>query len=143
MRSAARVLHDESGEGLISGLILLAGVLLPLMFLIAVFGRLESARLAAEQTARDAVRSAVQAPTAAQADASARAAVARAKAGEPLSLALGGRFEPGEVMTARVSTKVPLGAIPLLGDIGTVTVRGSASAPVDRYRSILDESGEP
>ena len=44
--------RDESGEGLISGLILLAGVMLPLMFLIAIFGHLEVARLTAQQAAR-------------------------------------------------------------------------------------------
>lgn len=140
-----RWLRDESGEGLVSGLLLLAGVLLPLMFLVAVFGRLGSARLDAQQTARDAVRSAVLAPTPAAAEAAASAAVARAstQSGARLRLALDGRFEPGEVMTARVSTSVPVGSIPLIGDIGTVVVRGRASAPVDRYRSVLDEPSEP
>jgi len=145
MRRAVEGLRGEAGEGLISGLILLAGVLLPLMFLIAVFGRLETARLSAQQAARDAVRSAVQAPTPDQASASAQEAVARARASgrTRLSLALNGQFEPGEVMTARVSTSVALGAIPLLGNIGTVTVCGTASAPVDRYRSVLEAGGSP
>jgi hypothetical protein len=136
-----RQLRDETGEGLISGLLLLAGVLLPLMFLVAVFGRLGSARLDAQQTARDAVRSAVLAPTPRAAD----AAVARASAqsGARLRLALDGRFEPGEVMTAHVSTNVSVGSVPLIGDIGTVVVRGRASAPVDRYRSVLDEPDGP
>jgi Flp pilus assembly protein TadG len=137
-----RRLGDEAGEGLISGLLLLAGVLLPLMFLVAVFSRLGSARLDAQQAARDAVRSAVLAPTPRAADAAANAAVARASAPgrARLQLTLDGRFEPGEVMTARVSTSVSVGSIPLIGDIGTVVVRGRASAPVDRYRSVLDEA---
>ena len=140
----SRLRCDESGEGLISGLILLAGVMLPLMFLIAIFGHLEAARLAAQQAARDAVRSAVQAPTAAQARANARAAIGRAQGGQgggQLRLALDGDLQPGEVMTARVSTSVPVGAIPLIGTIGTVSVSGRASAPVDRYRSVLSGGG--
>jgi Flp pilus assembly protein TadG len=138
----SRLRRDESGEGLISGLILLAGVMLPLMFLIAIFGHLEASRLAAQQAARDAVRSAVQAPTPAQARTDAQAAVRRARGGQgggELRLALDGDLEPGEVMTARVSTSVAVGVIPLIGTIGTVTVSGRASAPVDRYRSVLED----
>jgi hypothetical protein len=140
----SRLRRDESGEGLISGLILLAGVLLPLMFLIAIFGRIEIARLAAQQAARDAVRSAVQAPTPAQARADAQAAVGRARegqGGDRLRLALDGELQPGEVMTARVSTSVAVGTIPLIGSVGTVSVSGRASAPVDRYRSVLEDGG--
>jgi Flp pilus assembly protein TadG len=140
----SRLRRDESGEGLISGLILLAGVMLPLMFLIAIFGRIETARLAAQQAARDAVRSAVQAPTPAQARADAQAAVGRARGGQggrQLRIALDGDLQPGDVMTARVSTNVAVGQIPLIGSIGTVTVNGRASAPVDRYRSILEDGG--
>jgi len=146
MKRPRHPLRDETGEGLISGLILLAGVMLPLMFLIAVFGRLETARLAAQQAARDAVRSAVQAPTPGQATASAQAAVDRARGaqgGARLRLALAGTFQPGDVMTADVTTRVPVGTIPLIGTIGTVTVSGRASAPVDRYRSILTAGGGP
>jgi hypothetical protein len=146
MKRPRHLLREESGEGLISGLILLAGVMLPLMFLIAVFGRLEIARLAAQQAARDAVRSAVEAPTAGQARSSAQAAVEHGsgtQAGGRLRLALAGTFEPGDVMTADVTTSVPVGTIPLIGTIGTVTVSGRASAPVDRYRSILAAGGGP
>jgi len=146
MKRPLHPVRDEAGEGLISGLILLAGVMLPLMFLIALFGRLETARLAAQQAARDAVRSAVQAPTPGQARSSAQAAVERAsgaQAGGRLRLALAGTFEPGNVMTADVTTSVPVGTIPLIGTIGTVTVSGRASAPVDRYRSILTTGGGP
>jgi hypothetical protein len=138
----SRLRRDESGEGLISGLILLAGVMLPLMFLIAIFGRLEGARLTVQQAARDAVRSAVQAPTPAQARVNAQAAIGRARGGQggrQLRLALDGDLQPGEVMTARVSTSVAVGTIPLIGSIGTVSVSSRASAPVDRYRSVLED----
>lgn len=146
MRRLVDQLHDESGEGLISGLILLAGVMLPLMFLIAVFGRLETARLAAQQAARDAVRSAVEAPTPVQARSDAQAAIQRARraqGGVSLRLALDGTFQPGEVMTAHVTTSAAVGAIPLIGSFATVTVSARASAPVDRYRSILTAGGGP
>lgn len=144
MKRLRSYLGDDSGEGLISGLILLAGVLIPMMFLVAIFGRLEAARLTTQQAARDAVRSAVQAPTPDQASARARDAVARARGGGMrLGLALDGRFEPGEVMTAHVSTSVALASIPLLGDIGEVSVHSTARAPVDRYRSVLTSEGGP
>ena len=56
MRHTLHKLRDESGEGLITGLIILAGILIPLMFIVPLFGRIETARLAVEQAARDGVR---------------------------------------------------------------------------------------
>jgi hypothetical protein len=123
----------------------LAGVLLPVMLLVVAFARIESARLAAQQTARDAVRAATQAPTAGQADAAAHAAAMRSNAHvrEPVRVALTGRFEPGQTLEARASARVALGSVPLLGDFGTITVRAKARAPVDRYRSLLPTAGAP
>lgn len=140
----ARV-NGESGQAAISGLLVLAGVLLPVMLLVVAFGRIESARLAAQQTARDAVRAATQAPTAGQADAAADAAATRsnAHAREPVRVVLTGRFAPGQTLEARASTRVALGSVPLLGDFGTITVRAKARAPVDRYRSLLPTAGTP
>ncbi len=136
----ARV-RGEEGQALISGLILLAGVLVPLMFLVPLFARVEQGRLAAEQAARDAVRSAVQAPSAPAAAAAAAAAVQRARAqtGEQLQLTLDGEYGRGSVLRAVVRADVDLARIPLFGAIGTVQVSGDAAAPVDRYRSLLDE----
>ena len=48
------------------------------------------------------------------------------------------RSRVGEVMSAHVTAKIPIGALPLLGHFGTITVHADASAPVDRYRSILE-----
>jgi hypothetical protein len=134
----ARV-RSESGQALISGLILLAGVLIPLMFLVPLFARLEQGRLAAEQAARDAVRAAVQSPSPGAAETAAEAAVARARTqtGQPLELTLEGDFARASVLRARVRTEVDLASIPLFGSIGTVEVSGDAAAPVDRYRSLL------
>ena len=59
-----RQLRREEGElGLVSALLLLAGVLLPIMFIVVGFARIENGRLAAAQAARDAIRAAVEAPT--------------------------------------------------------------------------------
>ena len=137
-RLLARV-RSESGQALISALILLAGVLIPLLFLVPLFARVEQGRLAAEQAARDAVRAAVQSPSSTAAEAAAERAVARARAqtGTPLELALEGEFARGSVLRARVRTEVDLANIPLFGAIGTVEVSGDAAAPVDRYRSLL------
>jgi hypothetical protein len=139
VRRLIRRLRAESGQALISGLLLLAGVLIPLLFLVPLFARVEQGRLAAEQAARDAVRAAVQSPSATAAGDAAEQAVARARAqtGVPLQLTLEGEFERGSVLRARVRSEVALASIPLFGAIGTVDVSGDAAAPVDRYRSLL------
>jgi hypothetical protein len=140
--SLRRRLRDERGQGLISALILLAGVLLPLLFLVPLFARLEQGRLAAEQAARDAVRAAVEAPNpnAAQTAADNALARARAQTGEPLRLELDGQFARGGVLTARVHTSVAFASLPVVGRFGTIELSGRASAPVDRYRSLLTGS---
>jgi hypothetical protein len=130
---------SESGEGLISGLILIAGVLLPVMFLVPLFARLEQARLVAEQTARDAVRVAVEAPDAATAQGDAVAAVARAQPNsyDRIQLTLDGAFARGSILRATTTVHVDLARVPFYGAIGTVSVHGQAAAPVDVYRSLL------
>jgi Flp pilus assembly protein TadG len=142
MRRLATRLRDDRGEAaIISGILLLAGVLIPLMFLVVLFGRIELAHVDAQQAARDAVRSAVAAPNPSAARSAAQSAFAREKvAGASLSLT--GTYARGEVMTAQVTTRVPIGSLPFLGHFGTIVVRGRASAPVDRYRSIL-QPGAP
>jgi hypothetical protein len=132
-------LRNERGQGLISALILLAGVLLPLLFLVPLFARLEQGRLASEQAARDAVRAAVEAPNPSAAQTAADNALARARAqtGEPLRLELEGQFARGGVLTARVRTSVAFASLPVVGRFGTIELSGRASAPVDRYRSLL------
>jgi type II secretory pathway component PulM len=135
-------LRNERGQALVSALILLAGVLLPLLFLVPLFARLEQGRLAAEQAARDAVRAAVEAPNADAARAAAADALARARTQthEPLRLELRGQFARGAVLTARVGTSVAFASLPFVGRFGTVELSGRASAPVDRYRSLLAAS---
>jgi len=135
-----RRLADERGEAApISLLVILATVILPLMFLVALGARIELAHVDAQQAARDAVRAAVEAPDAAAANADANAAFAREQAGTSTRMigSLTGTFAPGEVMNAQVTVAVPIGSLPFLGHIGTVVVHGQATAPVDRYRSFL------
>lgn len=146
IRASTRRLGGERGEAsIVSGLLLLAGVLVPLMFLIPLFARVELAQVDAQQAARDAVRSAVKAPNASAAHAAANTSLAREQAGDrtPLSLSLTGTYARGQTMTAQVTTSVPIGKLPLLGNFGTIAVRARASAPVDRYRSILEGGGAP
>lgn len=134
-------LSEQRGEAaILSGLLLLAGVLIPLMFLIPLFARIELAQVDAQQAARDAVRSAVQAPDGTAAHAAAHAALTREAAGSsaPLALSLNGAYTRGASMTASVTTSVPIGSLPLPGHFGTITIHAHASAPVDRYRSILE-----
>ena len=132
-------LRCQRGQGLVSALMLLAGVLLPLLFLVPLFARLEQARLTTEQTARDAVRAAALAPTADAAQAAAQAALARAQAETnlPLNLSLSGAFERGSALHAHAKANVALASLPLIGHFGTVTISGDATAPIDRYRSLI------
>jgi len=135
----ARSLRRENGQGIVSGLLLLAGVLLPLMFLVPLFGRLEQGKLAAAQAARDAVRAAVESPSSDQAQQAAEAALAReqSQTSIPLGLRLEGTFARGGVLRAQTTAQVALASIPLFGGIGTITIHSQASAPVDSYRSLL------
>lgn len=139
-------LGSERGEAaMVSGVLLLAGILIPLIFLVALFGRIELAQLDAQQAAHTAVRSAVQAPDALAASSSANAALGRERAGTgvPLTMTLSGTYARGQVMSANVSAAVPIGKLPLIGAFGTITVHADAAAPVDRYRSILEAEGAP
>ena len=137
----ARV-RDERGEGMVSALILIAGVLLPLLFVVPLFARLEQGRLIAEQTARDAVRAAVEAPSADSAEQAADAAAERGRqeTNEPLQLTLAGTFERGATLQASTTIEVALASVPFFGSLGTISVHGKAQAPVDRYRSLVDVS---
>ena len=127
MSCLARTLRQEEGQGIVQALLLLAGALLPLLFLVALFGRIEQGRLAAEQTARDAVRAASQAPTQAGADQAADAALARAQqqTNIPLTLSLQGELQRGATLTATTIGKVALVGLPFFGQLGTVTVQGA------------------
>lgn len=138
MSLLARRLRCEEGQGIVQALLLLVGVLLPLMFLVALFGRIEHGRLAAEQTARDAVRAASQAPSQPAAEQAANDALARAQqqSGLPLSLDLQGELQRGATLTATTSVEVTLADLPFFGQFGTITIHGQARAPVDQYRSI-------
>lgn len=146
IRTLTRGLSGERGEAsIVSGLLLLAGVLIPLMFLIPLFARVELAQVDAQQAARDAVRSAVKAPNASAAHAAADTSLAREQAGvrTPLTMSLTGTFARGQTMSAQVTTSVPIGMLPFLGQFGTIAIHARASAPVDRYRSILEGTGAP
>ena len=136
-------LRREEGElGLVSALLLLAGVLLPIMFIVVAFARIENGRLAVAQAARDAVRAAVEAPTASDAQQAADDAIARAHAqtGITLQLQLGGTFARGAVLQAETSAQIGLASLPFIGQLGTITVHGGAAAPVDAYRSLIGDS---
>ena len=138
MNRLANKLRREEGQGIVQALLLLAGVLLPLLFLIALFGRIENGRLAAEQAARDAVRAASQAASQPAAEQAADQALARAQreTSVPLTLDLQGELQRGATLTATTTGQVVLVGLPFFGNIGTVTVHGNARAPVDQYRSL-------
>jgi len=127
----------ERGEGMVAALLLLAGALLPLLFLLSLFARVEQARLIASQAAWASVRAAVLAPSAqaAQSDAVAELAAAQAETAASLGLRLAGSFARGGLLSAEVSAEIPIGELPFLGGLGTVRLEASARAPVGAYRS--------
>jgi hypothetical protein len=139
MRPALLRLRSESGQGIVSALLLLAGVLLPLLFLVPLFARIEQGRLAAAQAARDAVRSAVEAADATSAQQAAQQALVRAQSetSDRLTLQLTGTFSRGSILRAETQAEIPLASLPLVGRFGTIVVHGAANAPIDRYRSLL------
>ena len=133
----------EDGElGMVSALLLLAGVLLPIMFIVVAFARIENGRLAVAQAARDAVRAAVEAPTPDRAQQAADDAIARAQlqTGVPLQLQLAGTFARGAVLHAETTAQIAFASVPFIGRLGTITVHGSAAAPVDSYRSLIGDN---
>jgi hypothetical protein len=145
MRWQRRRLGEEQGEGIVSALMLLAGVLLPLLFLLPLVGRIEQGRLAAAQAARAAVRAAAEASTAAGAQTAAEQELAaeQTQASAPLRLQLAGSFARGATLQATVTGQVAIGHLPLLGDFGTVSVQATARAPVDLYRSLPAAQATP
>lgn len=134
-------IRREEGQGLVAALLLLAGVLLPLLFVVPLFARIEQGRLATAQVARDAVRAAAESPSSEQAEESAARAVERARTQTrvPLRVELEGAFERGGDLRATARAEVALASIPFFGDVGTITVESHAAAPVDRYRSLLED----
>jgi len=140
-----RRLASERGEGIVSALLLLSGVLIPLLFHVPLVGRLEQGRLAASQAARAAVRAAAESPSAdaAQAAALQQLADEQAQSQTLLRLQLTGSFERGGSLEATVTGQVAIGHLPLLGNFGTITVHASAGAPIDQYRSLLTQGASP
>jgi hypothetical protein len=123
---------------MVSALLLLAGAFLPLLFLVALFGRLEQARLAASQAAWATVRAAVLAPSAPAAQTAAATQLAAAQQGTvaPLTLRLSGSFVRGGALESVVTATVGIGELPWIGSFGSVRVAASARAPVAPYRSL-------
>src|SRR6266852_5888690 len=119
MSLLAKLRREEGELGLVSALLLLAGVLLPIMFIVVTFARIENVRLAAAQAARDAQQAAD--------DAIARAQL---QTGVPLQLQLAGTFARGAVLHAETTAQIALASVPFIGRLGTITVHGSAAAPV-------------
>ena len=93
LRRLQRRLRSERGEGIVSALMLLSGVLIPLIFLVPLLGRLEQGRLATGQAARAAVRAAAESASAGAAQVAAQQQLAdeQAQTQTPLQLQGSGR----------------------------------------------------
>ena len=140
-----RELRREAGQvGGVEALIF--GVLVFVLgtFLVANAWAVLDAKLAATSAAREAARRYVEAPSAAGAGPAARVAAEEALAGHgrPLERAevelLSGTFARCDRVTFEVRYRVPLVAVPLLGERGSgFTVAARHSEVVDPYRSGL------
>src|SRR6266849_3984458 len=143
MRSLARRLGEERGQALIEGLLALGLVLLVVAFAaeaIAYAHARSVAQAAAQDGARiaaaagpqagvaraDAVRAAVEAPTAIGAQQAADDAIARAEmqSGVPLQLRLEGTFARGAALHAETSAQIDLASVPFIGQHGSVLITG-------------------
>jgi hypothetical protein len=84
----------------------------------------------------------LEAPTPTGAQQAATDAIARAQTqtGVPLHLQLAGTLARGAVLHAETSAQIGLASLPFIGQLGTITVHGSAAAPVDAYRSLIGDS---
>jgi hypothetical protein len=137
--------RDETGqvaglEAVVFGVLVLV---LGTMLVVNAWGVID-AKLAATSAAREAARTYVEAPSAAAAQGAAQQAAEEAVIGQGRSpdrmelALLGGRFARCSRVTFEVRYRVPLIAIPLLGQHGSgFTVRARHSEVVDPYRSGL------
>ena len=134
----ADTLRDERGEGIVSALLLLAGALLPMLFLVSLVGRIEQAELVATQLAQSSVRAATLASSATQAQRAADSQLTAAQAESPaaLELTIAGSFVRGGVLESDVTARLPVVSVPLLGEVGSITLAQTARAPIDLYRSL-------
>lgn len=149
MNLAGRLRRDQRGqagglEGLVFGVLLFVfGTLL-----VANAWGVVDAKLAASSAAREATRSYVESTSTAEAERSAAAAAREAIEGhgrdwDRTTLSLDGEgFARCARVTASVTYRVPLVAVPLLGQHGSgLTVTARHSEIVDPYRAGLAEEG--
>lgn len=115
-------------------------VLVGFFVAVAVLGVAVHAKLAVSSAARTAAEAAAQAPSAAQAAQAARTAASDTLAGAGTSCAGGpavtvdlGAFHPGGKAAVTVVCRAGLPSAALIGSPATLTVRASATQPVDPY----------
>ena len=121
MKRAPRRLRDERGSVLITGLLLTLALLMVIGAAVDL-GHAFIVRRDLTSLADDAI------------------ARARTQTGVTLQLQLDGTFARGAVLQAQTSAQIGLASLPFIGQLGTITVHGSAAAPVDTYRSLIGDS---
>jgi Flp pilus assembly protein TadG len=134
-----RARHPDGGSAA-TELVLITPLLVVVMLLIVAAGRLVDARLQVESAAMQAARAASLArdpgAAAAQADATARAALASEHVTcDPLAVAPDtSAFRPGGQVTVQVTCTVSLAGLALLHVPGARTLTAQFTSPVDVYR---------
>jgi hypothetical protein len=138
--------NSDQGSALIEVVVVGLLVLLPLAYVVLAVFEVQRAAYATTTAAREAGRALVTSPSEAGAVPRARAAAAVAlrdqglPAGkEKVQVECPARcLRPGETVTVRVSTRVPLPFVPdMLGrDLASVAVSASHEATVDRFRAV-------
>ncbi len=130
--------RDDDGTAVLEVLILGVGLLVPLLYGVISVMSVQSASYAATSAAREAARAYVTSTSTAQGVTRARAATrlvladAGVTSAGPRLRCVGGCLQPGSRVDVTVSVDV---ALPLMPGGPSITVTGTESMPVDRYRA--------
>jgi Flp pilus assembly protein TadG len=141
MRRAARHTPGRHGRGdagsaMAVEVVLMTPVMVAFLLLVVAFGRYVAVRGEVEAASRDAVRAASLERSLFAAEASATRTARASLAGEArcTPAQITGDFARGETIGARLTCRVPLNDLGLLGLPGSVSVRAESLAPLDLYR---------
>jgi Flp pilus assembly protein TadG len=121
-------------------LAIMTPVLVAFMMLMVGVGRIVNAQSQVDSAARDAVRNASIARSAADAQGRAQTAAAESMKnfgwcqGGPAALADTGSWAPGGLVSVTVTCDADLGGLTLIGLPGSKQMTGKATAPLDTFR---------
>lgn len=128
--------RDQRGSMAVE-VVLLTPVLFAFIMLIVMFGRYVAVRGDVDAAARDAARSASLQGSRPAAEQAARSVVAASLDKETTcqSVSLVGAWSPGSEISVRLTCRVSLDGLGLIGVPGSVSIDAESAVPLDPYRS--------